>query len=654
MTVRQFLTHHGLAAYADAFEAQAVAMSDLADLTDDDLRALVGMSSFPDRKRFKVAVASIAHGGPRQTTAPPASSGSPASGVSPLSMISSYDLYECIGEGGMGSVYRGRHRAPAMAQRQGGDVAVKVVHAHLLSKGDIAERFRREAEALALLDHPNIVKVHDVVEESGRTAIVMEWVPGRALSAVIGKETGPIPWDRAQALVVPLLSAVAHAHSLGIVHRDLKPENIMVTPSGEIKLLDFGIARLGESRGRTKTGTGMGTVDYMAPEQFLDAKRVDLRADVYALGLTLYEMLAGRLPWDAADSEFEVMSRKKEGRIPPPTHFYPWIPPWIVLGVMAAIRPNPSERTQSVVALEASLRGEGVPAQRVVVESVEQAASATSDFGRVRVAIERRDGRVILWLAAVGILALVGFVSVVCGALWLGRGESAPRRDFVSPTLGVMKWIPRGTFTMGSPISEAGRSSEETQHSVRLTQGYWLMEHEVTQDEWLAVMGRNPSYFPACGHRCPVEQVSWVDSVTFAQRASARDGVTYALPTEAQWEYAARGGQDAVYAGSNQARLVGWIDDNSGGVTHPVCGLARNGYGLCDMTGNVWEWTSDWYGAYTGNSTDPTGASDGDARIFRGGSWHFPAVYARLALRRSLNPNNRGGFLGLRLVRTIP
>jgi serine/threonine protein kinase len=350
------LSQNDLSSYADAFEAHAVSISDFPDLTDDELRSLIGMTSFSDRKRFKVAVAALRTetlaSGPRVPTAPPVAGG----GVG--QSIGSYDLHECIGEGGMGSVYRGRHRAAGMAQRQGGDVAVKVVHPHLLSKVDISERFRREAEALMVLDHPNIVKVHDVVEESGRTAIVMEWVPGRALSAVIGKETGPIPWDRAQAMVVPLLSAVAHAHSRGIVHRDLKPDNIVVTSSGEIKLLDFGIARLGESRGRTKTGTGMGTVDYMAPEQFLDAKGVDLRADVYALGLTLYEMLSGRLPWDAADSEFEVMSRKKDGRIPPPTEFYPSIPPWVVSGVMAAIRPNPLERTQSVAALEASLRGE--------------------------------------------------------------------------------------------------------------------------------------------------------------------------------------------------------------------------------------------------------------------------------------------------------
>jgi len=227
-------------------------------------------------------------------------------------------------------------------------------------------------------------------------------------------------------------------------------------------------------------------------------------------------------------------------------------------------------------------------------------------------------------------------------------------QQFVSPTLGTMKWIPAGMFTMGSPSSESGRSSDETQHSVTLTKGYWLMEHEVTQGEWQVVMGSNPSGFTACGPTCPVEQVSWNDAVAFAQKASERDGLTYALPTEAQWEYAARGGQQTLYSGSDEATSVGWIDANIGSTTHAVCGLSRNGYGLCDMSGNVWEWTSDWYGDYAGNATDPVGAASGSVRVIRGGSWTLTADGARAALRNRFNPGLRNNNLGFRLSRTIP
>jgi uncharacterized membrane protein YhaH (DUF805 family) len=276
-----------------------------------------------------------------------------------LGLIGAYELLEKVGEGGMGSVYRGRHRVAAMAARQGGEVAVKVVHPNLLAKADMVERLRREAEALAALEHPNIVKVFDVVEENGQTGIVMEWVPGRPLSMVIGEETGPIPWERAQFWVRPILDAVAHAHERGVVHRDLKPENIVVTSEGGIKLLDFGIARLGDARGRTKTGTGMGTVNYMAPEQFLDAKAVDERADIYALGLTIYEMVAGRLPWDPTQGEYEIMRRKEKGDIPPPTQFYPSIPPWVVDALMRALAPEPADRFPNVVSLSGELAGGG-------------------------------------------------------------------------------------------------------------------------------------------------------------------------------------------------------------------------------------------------------------------------------------------------------
>jgi len=242
----------------------------------------------------------------------------------------------------------------------------------------------------------------------------------------------------------------------------------------------------------------------------------------------------------------------------------------------------------------------------------------------------------------------------------VGAGEVAAGSDWQSPTLGAMKWVPAGSFTMGSPSSEVGRNDDEAQHQVTLTQGFWLMEHEVTQGEWESVMGSNPSKFSSCGPSCPVEQVSWDDAQAFVEKVSARDGVTYRLPTEAEWEYAARGGESffveaSVHAGSNEATAGGWISDNSGGKTHPACEKPRNGYGLCDMTGNVYEWTGDWYGDYpSGSVTDPTGASAGSNRVARGGSWAGTPAYARVASRNWFDPSARWIILGLRLARARP
>ena len=207
----------------------------------------------------------------------------------------------------------------------------------------------------------------------------------------------------------------------------------------------------------------------------------------------------------------------------------------------------------------------------------------------------------------------------------------APASVVASPTLGAMRYIPAGSFTMGSPATEPLREADEVQHVVTLTRGFYLMEHEVTQAQWVRTMGSNPSD-SSCGPGCPVDLVSWDDAVEFAALLSDRDGRHYRLPTEAEWEYAARGPSEGPYAGSDDADAVGWHAGNAQGAAHLPCLRQRNGFGLCDMSGNVFEWTSDGYAAYTpGPATDPVGG--GAMRVSRGGSWDFPQRYQRVAYR---------------------
>ncbi len=236
-----------------------------------------------------------------------------------------------------------------------------------------------------------------------------------------------------------------------------------------------------------------------------------------------------------------------------------------------------------------------------------------------------------------------------------------------SPTLGTMMWISPGTFIMGSPTDEAHRERDETQHEVTLTKGYWIMEHEVTQGQWDALMDPKPRGFPACGPDCPMEFVSWFAAEEYARRASARDGVTYALPTEAQWEYAARGMQPFVYAGSNDLESVAWVRLNSQDRTHDVCQKSRNGFGLCDMSGNVAEWTSEsWLDYQQTAETDPYRPFDThgwQVGVTRGGAyaeimnrgWGFhDFIEPRVAYRMQLGRTRELNAVGFRLVGVGP
>ena len=215
-------------------------------------------------------------------------------------------------------------------------------------------------------------------------------------------------------------------------------------------------------------------------------------------------------------------------------------------------------------------------------------------------------------------------------------------------------WIPAGSFLMGSPESEEDRDSDERQHAVRISQGYWMKKHEVTQGEWEAVMGTNPSHFSDCGPRCPVEQVSWDDTQEFIRRMNAREsgsGYVYRLPTEAEWEYGARAGTTGARHGELDA--IAWHRGNSGDRAHPVGQKRANGWGLHDMLGNVWEWTGDWYGAYvSGPMTDPGGPESGSSRVIRGGGWSRYARVVRSAFRSFISPGDRYYYIGFRLVRT--
>ena len=205
-----------------------------------------------------------------------------------------------------------------------------------------------------------------------------------------------------------------------------------------------------------------------------------------------------------------------------------------------------------------------------------------------------------------------------------------------------------GSFMMGSPEDEEGRYDGETQHKVTLTRGFWLGKYPVTQSQWKSVMRGNPSDFE--GDANPVDSVSWDDCKEFIKKINSRFNFTARFPTEAEWEYACRAGTEGAYSGTGDLDDMGWYEGNSDGRTHPVGEKEPNAWGFHDMHGNVSEWCGDWHGSYPhGVVTDPKGSSSGYARVLRGGSWYYYAVYCRSANRNCNNPDRGYDYYGFRL-----
>ena len=247
--------------------------------------------------------------------------------------------------------------------------------------------------------------------------------------------------------------------------------------------------------------------------------------------------------------------------------------------------------------------------------------------------------------------------------------------DYATAQGGTMVAVSAGSFDMGSAT---GEPHEGPVHTVVLTHRFWIGQTEITQAQYLAGTGTNPSYFSRCGDACPVEKVSWPMAAMYANALSAAEGVEpcysvdgaallasfsgdpyacegYRMPTEAEWEYAARAGESFPYAGSATVAEVAWTYENSSSSTHAAAGKSANAWGLYDLSGNVWEWTGDWDAAYASDVVeDPAGSAAGSLRVLRGGSWGGVASFARVTARNPYDPSATQSTFGFRLARTAP
>lgn len=584
-----------------------------------------------------------------------------------------FEVVRVLGKGGMGVVYLVKDRVT----RQ--HLALKTIKPSIATLKGVPQAFVREITAARRLRHPGIVAVFDVRQQGTLMFFTMEYVEGETLRALLRRK-GHLPLTQAVQILRALCDALRHAHEIA-VHRDLSPENIMVTRGG-IKILDFGIAQVLDEQAPSVHARGKGP--YTAPEQQVKGHAIDARADIYALGAILYEMVTGK---------------HLAGPITPETRL-PEVPEKC-LGILQHTAASLERRYSSAAQMQSALDN--------VFAQLSPAAGTPDKDGwdaleQAMVSAAKRQQRspwlvfaimVLLVIAAPGLVFLgLGYF----GGVWTGSREApsepvarapvaqplerpeAPkplaqwdvdRRDAVlhlrsGATIAFSK-LRVGDFMMGAPEAN-GMNDYTPNHMVSFSEGIWMGKYEITRAQWEAVMHTRPwQRGPAVPGEpdTPATNVSWDDAQRFISRLNAMNAGTFRLPTEAEWEYGCRAGSGAAYwfgadPAPDELDANMWYYDNTASGPRPYpspVGLkAPNRWGLYDMHGNVEEWCQDWYDAtyYAGSpQEDPPGPANGTQRVVRGGSWHCFAKDCTSYCRSKAYPNASGNTTGFRICREI-
>ena len=626
-----------------------------------------------------------------------------------------YRIDGVLGQGGFGitylgeQIYLGRKVAIKEFFMDGicvRDDATQAVTAPADTNRGLVERFRRkfikEAQNIARLKHRGIVPIIDIFEENGTAYYVMEHLPGGSLAGKV--KQGALPEREALRYIGQVAAALEYVHSQRIMHLDVKPANILLDEDDNAVLIDFGLAKQYDSTGHQTSTTPVGISHGYAPleqykqggvEQFIPA------TDVYSLGATLYKLVTGNTPPEASD----VINQGLPA-------FPPSVSPAVQKAIIAAMQPAVKARPQSVGEFMRLVESGKikVESEKSTVISSDSEKSARLDNGNASggspFATEeilppygrRNDepaNRVIssdseksqknsaLGNKLMGIVAVAATI-LFTAVLFFGVkscieadresvdyvDETERQQPIANPPVseqqhvrtftvkGVsfkMIEVEGGTFQMGATAEQqSNQDDEKPVHTVTLD-SYYIGETEVTQELWRAVMGSNPSLYSG-DDLLPVENVSWYDCQNFIKELNKLTGKNFRLPTEAEWEFAARGGNSSsgyCYSGSSNIGDVAWYGLIGVYKTHPVKGKNPNELGIYDMSGNVFEWCSDWYSRSYYNSSpqnNPEGPSSGFCRVLRGGSWNSNDGYCCVAVRYYNRPDYSIYHYGLRLA----
>lgn len=572
------------------------------------------------------------------------------------------------------------------------------------------EKFLKEARSIARLRHSNIVRISDVFEENGTAYYVMDYCEGGSLSELVKSRHGGLDETLALRYISQIASALDYIHERKMMHLDVKPANILLDGQDNAVLIDFGLAKQYDALSGNQTSTTpVGISHGYAPiEQYKmgGVSEFSPATDIYSLGATLYYLITGQTPpeaqmlleedlpqFSASNSVAKAIEQAMQvRRAKRPQSVQEWLD--IFADTQSVVVENPHKDTeaeeQGRLRLEeekrieqekeqirtqikeqegiiATKRGEIESNNNDKVAEEKRIAELESQIKDCRSRIKKIDNCNVLIENEISML--VNTVkslntqlshlenpkreteeTVVIGAPVNMYEESL--RFTVNGVGFTMKLVKAGSFMMGATKIQDSYASmlEKPAHKVTLTKDYYIGETLVTQALWKAVMGNNPSRFG--GDQRPVERVSFIDCKEFINKLNQILDTEFRLPTEAEWEYAARDGgmSDLLYSGSNDMTAVAWTSSDAN-MTYPVMEKSPNKLGIYDMCGNVNEWCSDNFYKYTSAEvTDPTNEKGEVSHILRGGSWRNLSLYCRVSSRTYESGNNEFDNVGLRLV----
>ena len=557
-----------------------------------------------------------------------------------------YRIDKKIGEGGFGITYKatqsGLNRTVCIKEyflagrcvRESQTRTVQVPGSTVGLFGKYRQAFVREAKMLASLRHPNIVEVIDVFDEFNTSYMVMSFIEGRSLQSMVD-ERGPLPYPEVVNYIAQITNAVGYIHQHNILHRDIKPDNIMITADFKAVLIDFGSAREFE-HDKTQMHTSILTHGYAPTEQYSNTSRKGCYTDIYAIGATMYFILTGKVPVDAAARAIEQM--------PAPIELVPDLPEEANRTILKAMQIKAENRHQSIQEFMDDLR------------NIKPSVLIDETLGG-----ENKNKKLYVWL---GVAAAV--VAGLCIYLFLmpsadqiadnvraaieqeAAADTIVTRNFSSLYLYPMIEVEGGSFVMGDDISGTP-DSDCKPHNVTLD-GFYIGQSEVSQKLWQEIMGDNPSIHK--GDSLPVENVSYKLVEEFISKLNAQTGLHYTLPTEAQWEYAARGGNQShhyKYAGSESTINVWYKENGPRNVNIPN---SENELGIFQMNGNVSEWCADMYSEtfYKDDVSNPINRA-GKEGVVRGGSYKSDSSEKVTVYYRDYRGINSGWpGVGFRLV----